>query len=51
MLIPKSFTVDDKLYEEFRKLADIKAVSFSKWLRNCMERQIKIWKDNKNVKR
>ena len=42
-LIPKSFTVDEDVYLEFRKSCDKKAVSVSKWLRNCMNKQMEKW--------
>lgn len=46
-LIPKSFTVEKHIYEQFKKKCEDKCISISKWLRQVMIKQMKKW-DNEN---
>jgi len=44
MLIPRSFTIDDKIYPKFKKECKDRSISISSWLRNKMIKQLKEWK-------
>ena len=41
--IPKSFSVDERLYPMFRIECEKRAISVSKWLRNVMKKQLDKW--------
>ena len=48
--VPKTFTVDVRMYPIFRQECEKRAISVSKWLRNVMKNQLDKWEVNINVK-